>query len=152
ATLPDEIKAWDFKSPAKVHIPSLAGRDELAAQLLAFVRANPASDPKTSHHRFHFTDVPVATAVKYADGKTGRTDSDIVRMIPFCVNVLRGKQKEINDFKITKPVTVILLAHFVGDIHQPLHVGAEYFNEKGQPVDPDKFDGISFGDTGGNDL
>jgi S1/P1 Nuclease len=39
----------------------------------------------------------------------------------------------------------------LGDIHQPLHVGAEYFDGKGQPVDPDKA-GAGFSDTGGNDL
>jgi hypothetical protein len=73
-------------------------------------------------------------------------------MIPYCVDVLQGKVDENNRYKITKPVAVILLAHLVGDIHQPLHVGAEYFDDKGKPVDPDKFNGTSFGDTGGNDL
>jgi len=29
------------------------------------------------------------------------------------------------------------LAHFVGDIHQPLHVGAIYLDSNGTPVDPD---------------
>src|SRR5260370_13808289 len=59
-------------------------------------------------------------------------------MISYCVDVLRGEIPEDNPRKITRPVAVILLAHYVGDIHQPLHVGAEYFNQAGQAVDPDR--------------
>ena len=46
---------------------------------------------------------------------------------------------------------MILLAHYVGDIHQPLHVGAEYFNQAGQAVDPDK-NQPGTEDEGGNTL
>jgi len=41
--------------------------------------------------------------------------------------------------------------HCVGDIHQPLHVGAEYFNEEGKVVDPDR-GAAGLGDEGGNAL
>ena len=51
--------------------------------------------------------------------------------------------------KITKPVAIILLAHYVADIHQPLHVGAEYFDAQGRVTDPDK-DKSALGDEGGN--
>jgi S1/P1 Nuclease len=46
-----------------------------------------------------------------------------------------------------------LLAHYVGDIHQPLHVGAVYIDSAGNVVDPDSgtFDSITK-TTGGNDL
>jgi hypothetical protein len=63
--------------------------------------------------------------------------------------VIRGDVPENNPRKITKPVAVILLAHYVGDIHQPLHVGADYFNHAGRAVNPDKGQaGIE--DEGGN--
>ena len=82
---------------------------------------------------------------------TGRSQWDIVHMISYCVDVVRGEVPENNPRKITKPVAVILLAHYVGDIHQPLHVGAEYFNQAGHAVDPDKNQpGIE--DEGGNTL
>jgi hypothetical protein len=70
-------------------------------------------------------------------------------MIPFCVQVLRGRVPGQNERRITKPVALILLAHYVADIHQPLHVGAEYFNQQGQVVDPDK-DKSALADEGGN--
>jgi hypothetical protein len=62
---------------------------------------------------------------------------------------LQARVPEQNERKITKPVAVILLAHYVADIHQPLHVGAEYFDLQGRPVDPDK-DRSALGDEGGN--
>jgi hypothetical protein len=86
---------------------------------------------------------------KYADGKAGRSKWDIVHMIPYCLEVLRGRVPEQNERKITKAVALILLAHYVADIHQPLHVGAEYFDAQGRIVDPDK-DNSALADEGGN--
>ncbi len=70
-------------------------------------------------------------------------------MIPFCIDVLQGRVPEQNERRITKPVALILLAHYIADIHQPLHVGAEYFDQQGQVADPDK-DKSALGDEGGN--
>ena len=76
---------------------------------------------------------------------------DIVHMMSYCIAVLRGEEPETNARGITKPIAIILLAHFVGDIHQPLHVGAEYFDANGKPANPDK-PGEVFPDEGGNSL
>src|SRR5207247_10088509 len=59
-------------------------------------------------------------------------------MIPYCIDVWQGRVSEQNERKITKPVALILLAHYVADIHQPLHVGAVYFDEQGRFTDPEK--------------
>jgi S1/P1 nuclease len=48
-----------------------------------------------------------------------------------------------------KPVAIILLTHYVADIHQPLHVGADYFDSQGRPTDPEK-DKSALADEGGN--
>jgi S1/P1 nuclease len=64
---------------------------------------------------------------------------------------VRCESPENNPRKITKAVAIILLAHYVGDIHQPLHVGAEYFNDAGQAIDPDKTR-AALADEGGNTL
>jgi hypothetical protein len=72
-------------------------------------------------------------------------------MIAYCVDVLQGRIPEENDRKITKPIAVILLTHYVGDIHQPLHVGAEYFDKDGNIDDPDK-DKDAVADEGGNTI
>ena len=150
----DEIKAWDKIGVDDLNaFPHYSEHPKIDKQLREFWRANPPTqDPSSaipSHHWFHYTDVPVFNPHKYSDGKTGRSQWDIVHMIAFCVEVLRGNIPENNPRKITKPLAIILLAHYVGDIHQPLQVGADYFNEAGRPVDPDRNQsGIE--DEGGN--
>src|SRR5512140_861519 len=153
ALIADEIKGWDKKGvddPRSFHYSAHRNIDR---QLRDFWRANqPTHDPNApapSHHWFHYTDVPVMTAQRYRDGYAGRSEWDIVHMIPFCIDVLHGRIPEQNERKITKPVALILLAHYVADIHKALHVGAEYFNARGRPADPDK-DTSALGDDGGN--
>ena len=156
SVIADEIKSWDKNGVDGPNaFPHYAEHPKIDNQLRDFWRANPPTqDPKSptpSHHWFHYTDVPVLDLEKYSDGKTGRAQWDIVHMISYCVDVLRGEIPENNPRKITKPVAMILLAHYVGDIHQPLHVGAEYFNQAGQAVDPDK-NQPGTEDEGGNTL
>ncbi|KAF5408364.1 MAG: S1/P1 Nuclease [Candidatus Udaeobacter sp.] len=153
AVIADDIKGWDKKGvddPRSFHYSAHRNIDR---QLRDFWRANPPTpglNPDApSHHWFHYTDVPVVPAQRYRDGSAGRSKWDIVHMIPFCVRVLQGRVPEQNERKITKPVALILLAHYVADIHQPLHVGAEYFDQQGRVVDPDK-DKSALGDEGGN--
>ena len=149
----DEIKGWDKKGvddPTSFHFVKDSKIDQ---QLRDFWRANqPTQDPNSgmpSHHWFHYTDVPVVRAEKYAEGTAGRSQWDIVHMIPYCIQVLQGRVPEQNERKITKPVALILLAHYVGDIHQPLHVGAQYFDAEGRVADPDK-EKSALQDEGGN--
>jgi len=153
AVIPDEIKGWDKKG---VDVPKAfhySAHSKIDRQLRDFWRTNqPTHDMNSaapSHHWFHYTDVPVVRVEKYAEGRAGRSKWDVVHMIPYCVEVLRGRVPEQNERKITKPVAVILLAHYVADIHQPLHVGAEYFDAQGHVADPDK-DKSALGDEGGN--
>ncbi len=155
ATIPDRIKSWDRNgSEDDPHGFKMPEHPKIEAQLRAFWEANRPSeandDTHPSHHWFHYTDVPLAGNEKYADGKTGRSQWDIVHMINFCCRVLSGQESEQNARAITKPVALILLAHYVGDIHQPLHVGAEYF-DNGHIANPDN-DPNAMGDEGGNNF
>jgi hypothetical protein len=151
ALVADEIRGWDRKGVDDPRSFHFSRHRQIDRQLRDFWRANPPNpDPSApSHHWFHYTDVPVVPAQRYGDGSAGRSKWDVVHMIPFCVQVLQGRVPEQNERRITKPVAVILLAHYVGDIHQPLHVGAEYFDRQGRAVDPDK-DKSALGDEGGN--
>jgi hypothetical protein len=93
---------------------------------------------------YHFTDVPIQQT-KYVAGNPGTTPKDVVKMINYSVAQLRGKSPHIDDtVKLTDAEAVWLLAHLVGDIHQPLHVGGIYFDkdtctEVKDPTDPTKF-------------
>ena len=155
--IPDTIKQWDKKGVEDPMVQRyFSSHPKIAEQLRAFWKANPPNtDEKSaipSHHWFHYTDVPLTEPLqKYSDGKVGRSPWDIVHMMSYCIAVLRGEESETNARGITKPIAIILLAHFVGDIHQPLHVGAEYFDASGKPANPNKA-GEVFPDEGGNSL
>ena len=150
STLPDAIKSWDACGSKPPSTKPVTTKQRINDELHAFLEANLCSS-HPSHHEFHYTDVPVFGDEKYADGKIGRSEFDVVQMIPFCIRVLRGEEPENNPRAITKSVAVILLTHYVGDIHQPLHVGAEYFDSSGAPFEPTNSN-PGFADQGGNKL
>jgi len=152
----DTIKQWDKPGIDDPKVQKyFSSHPKIAAQLREFWKANPPTEdehsPVPSHHWFHYTDVPLVDDEKYGDGKVGRSQWDIVHMMRFCIEVLEGKRPETNDRKITKSIALILLAHFVGDIHQPLHVGAQYFDARGKPANPDQVPD-ALPDEGGNSL
>jgi hypothetical protein len=155
STYPDEIRGWDKNGPDDPNTFHFSKHPKIDAALRDFWHANPPTkdlnSATPSHHWFHYTDVPVADAEKYGDGQAGRSKWDIVHMIPYCIAVLKGEVPEDNPRKITKPIAVILITHFVGDIHQPLHVGAEFFDKDGHAANPDKTSGL-LEDQGGNTL
>jgi hypothetical protein len=155
ATYPDEIRGWDKAGPDDPNTFHFSKHPKIDAALRDYWHANPPTKDLNSaipsHHWFHYTDVPVADVEKYGDGKAGRSKWDVVHMIPYCIGVLKGEVPEDNPRKITKPIAVILITHFVGDIHQPLHVGAEFFDKEGHPANPGKTTG-ALEDQGGNTL
>src|SRR6266480_7261343 len=153
AVIADEIKGWDKNGANDPRSFRYSAHRNIDRQLRDFWKANhPTHEMNSaipSHHWFHYTDVPILPPQKYRDGSAGRSEWDIVHMIPYCIEVLQGRVPEQNERKITKPVALILLAHYVADIHQPLHVGAQYFDAQGRIADPDK-DQSALADEGGN--
>jgi hypothetical protein len=126
------------------------------ARMVAFVQrnwtnCNPRPDQEVCHKQFHYSDVAIQRG-QY--GATAGTSShDVVGAIKAAVGVLQGKPAP-SDVKITsKREALLLLAHYVGDIHQPLHVTAVYLSDQGQPVDPDQqgFD-VKTETIGGNSI
>lgn len=153
ANIPDRIKAWDRKPPTDPTSYHLSKEyAEIEDQLVAFWKANPPQNGENgpNHHIYHYTDISIFDK-KYEDNETGASRFDIVHMIPYCIDVLQGKMSDNNDRRITKPVALILLVHYIGDIHQPLHVGADYFDASGQ-VNPDDKKHKGAGDEGGNTI
>jgi len=154
ATMADEIKDWD-PGKSKFGTPfNVTTNVELNADLKAFLEANQRTPDCTGellHHEYHFTDIEVFDSPVYSESQVGANTHDIVHMIPFCIDVLTGKQSANNPQMITPRVALVLLVHYVGDLHQPLHIGAEYFDKKGNPVNPN---GATFhaADAGGNNL
>ena len=76
------------------------------------------------HDQFHFADVPLQQP-SYVPNTAGTQGIDAVQMIGYAVAQLRGETPPAKpDVNLTNTEAVGLIAHLVGDIHQPLHVGA----------------------------
>jgi hypothetical protein len=87
------------------------------------------------HAAFHFADIPVQEG-RYDDSVIGANDHDVVHAINAAILALSNKVTPA-PFSITsKREALFLLAHFVGDLHQPLHVGAIYLDAEGKIVNP----------------
>src|SRR5882762_450235 len=77
SVMADEIKGWDKRGADDPKIFHYSAHPKIDTQLRDFWRANqPTHDTNLqmpSHHWFHYADVPLVPAQKYADGKVGRS-------------------------------------------------------------------------------
>ena len=80
-------------------------------------------DGKARHFGFHYTDRPFQ-ARAYEPGGIGARPDDIVGTLNECIVSLQNADKGGQRF--SPRVALMLLTHFVGDLHQPLHVGCGY--------------------------
>ena len=111
------------------------------AEMIDFVSRNATQcDPRgreiACHKKYHFTDVAIQRD-RYARGFAGTSDHDVVGALQAAIEVLHGRPAPAPFSLRNRREALLLLAHLVGDVHQPLHVGALYLNAEGQPLDPD---------------
>lgn len=98
---------------------------------------NPASDEEACHKQYHYADVSLEHD-HYKTGYVGTSDHDVVHAIIATSLILQDKpQPKPFDFK-DKKEALALLMHYVGDIHQPLHVGSVFLDQNGKVVNPDE--------------
>lgn len=109
------------------------------ADMVDFVNKNPHMTPTPGPHdqnSYHFTDIPIQET-HYRNSSVGASNVDVVHMIRNCIAILEGHSNATNNpTNISQPTALRLLVHYVGDIHQPLHVGAAYFGPGAQLVNP----------------
>ena len=126
------------------------------AEMSDFVQRNSTCVVKPGEEacnkQYHYTDVNIAQS-KYKLGLVGTRDDDIVAAISAAAHFLKGDPVPTPFSFKDKHEALLALSHYVGDVHQPLHVGTVYLSATGKRVDPDKsgFDPKTF-TTGGNDL
>jgi hypothetical protein len=118
--------------------------------------------PRKCNLSYHFADVNVHEHSDYQPTYFGTEPFDVVHAIAAAEIVLRCKTGETcavpPPFSIAdKREALLLLAHFVGDVHQPLHVGAVYLDasnaetgDQGAPTIGGNFLLLSPGNTGNN--
>ena len=103
----------------------------LTIEMKEFVANNP------DHQQFHYCDVPFQEKA-YRAGLIGTNDKDIVHTLRKCIEVLQSPDPQpANPLRISKRVALMLLVHLIGDLHQPLHVGCGYIDEKDEFVNPE---------------
>jgi hypothetical protein len=106
---------------------------------------------RACHAEYHFADVSVHY-YEYKFGLKGTFAHDIVHAINAAIDVLRDKPAR-EPFSIKdKKEAIFMLAHFVGDLHQPLHVGSVYLDERGKLINPDGPQGSKAEETQGGNL
>lgn len=119
-------------------------------EMQAYTAANPG------HAAFHYTDVPFQSA-HYRDHDVGTAGDDVVQILKQAIAVLQGGDAAAaNPHRFTARQALLLITHLVGDIHQPLHVGAAFVGKEGGfvvPVRRGQVDAVRMFDTrGGNNL
>jgi hypothetical protein len=88
------------------------------------------------HKAFHFTDVATQHD-DYEREYAGTSDHDVVSAINAAIQVLQNKSAPPPFSIKDQQEALFMIAHFVGDLHQPLHVGAIYLDAAGGQVNPD---------------
>jgi hypothetical protein len=124
-----------FSAACKVFATAV-GKD----RMISYARRNwdNCTDPamtKGCHALYHFADVPIQQD-HYDRLFTGTSNHDIVSAIRAAVAMLQD-QAVPEPFSIKdKAEAILMLSHLVGDLHQPLHVGAVYLDDHDLPSDP----------------
>src|SRR3954469_9072021 len=97
---------------------------------------HPAGFEQGCHNTYHFDDVAIQRD-GYDRNELGTNAHDVVAAINAMIAVLTDKAPQPPFAIRDKKEALLLLTHFVGDLHQPLHVGAVYLDPQGALVDPD---------------
>lgn len=111
------------------------------AELRAYVQrnlrqCNPAPGAEDCHRGYHYANLAYQRT-RYEPGITGARPDDIVGAAAAAIRVLQGEPSPAPFGFATPREALMVLAHVVGDLHQPLHIGSVYLAADGQPVDPD---------------
>jgi hypothetical protein len=138
----DPAKGFAYDAPGKYPECAVFETPEGEAAMADFVRRNDSNCPRAAeapscHAQYHFTDEAIQRP-RYRLGDAGTRRFDVVAAITATIRVLQG-QPAPPPFDIrSQREALLLLAHYAGDIAQPLHVGVLYLDGRGWPVDPDR--------------
>src|SRR5215210_110808 len=83
-----------------------------------------------AHDTYHYANVPFQ-ADRYSLSAVGARSTDIVQMARECIRVLKGIDRAGSGFALSRRDALRLLAHYVGDMHQPLHVANAFISDAG---------------------
>ena len=113
---------------------------------------HPGPGEESCHKQYHYADVSLQHA-HYQTGYTGTSDHDVVHAIQAAALVLQDKPQPAPFNIKDKAEALALITHFIGDIHQPLHVASAFLDADGKLINPDEVAHDQHNNTvGGNAL
>ena len=136
----DPARNYTYASTGKYAECAIYETPEGEAEMIDFVKRNDtncarAVDDPSCHTQYHYTDESIQRK-RYQPGDTGTRTFDVVAAISATLAVLQGQPAPAPFDIKDKREALLLLAHYAGDITQPLHVGAVYLDPFGKVVDP----------------
>ena len=136
----DPAKDFAYTSAGKYPECAIFETPDGEAGMVDFVKRNDTNCPRapgdaSCHTQYHYTDEAIQRK-RYQPGDVGTRNFDVVAAISATILVLKGEPAPAPFDIKDKREALLLLAHYVGDITQPLHVGAVYLDACGKPVDP----------------
>lgn len=150
-------RGYTYPSPGKYDECAPLETPARIAEMADYVKRNDKQchigmDEDSCHRQAHYADVALQRS-RYLLGFTGTREDDVVGALRTAILVLQGKPADGPPHFKSPREALLVLVHLVGDVHQPLHVGALYLDAQGKRVDPDKtgFDEKSF-TVGGNSI
>ena len=138
----DPRKDFAYTSAGKYPECAIFETPQGEAEMSDFVRRNDTNCPRepgdeSCHKEYHYTDEAIQHE-HYRLGDVGTRDFDVVAAITATIHVLEDEPAPAPFDIKDKREALLLLDHYVGDIHQPLHVGAVYLDAQGNVVDPSR--------------
>jgi hypothetical protein len=109
------------------------------ARIVDYAKRNWECKPdvlRLCHTKFHFEDIAIQRN-SFDRNFQGTKNYGLVAAIGAAIAVLKDKPAPAPFSIKDKKEALLLLVHFVGDLHQPLHVGSVYLGADGKLVDPD---------------
>ncbi|WP_187437334.1 S1/P1 nuclease [Bradyrhizobium rifense] len=113
----------------------------------------PTGQERGCHNTYHFDDIAIERD-RFDRGFLGTSEHDLVAAVSAAISVLKDRPATAPFSIADKKEALFMLSHFLGDLHQPLHVAAVYLDTHGHLVDPDAVHRIdpSTDTVGGNNI
>ena len=151
--------SWTYSRSGSYQACAVFENETSKAAMVAFVKRNAsrcggfASHAQCRHKAYHFTDIAIGQLgqPRYDPTLPGANPNDLVHAMVAAITVLQGGKSPAPINIVGQREALRLLAHYIGDLHQPLHVGSIYLSDGGKPLNPaNEKDAHDHNNAGGN--
>ncbi|WAC74085.1 S1/P1 nuclease [Roseateles sp. SL47] len=137
----DPSKDFQYTSTGRFPECAVFEKPDEEARMRQYVQRNleqckPKAGDESCHKQYHYSNVAIQRG-RYQPGAVGTSDHDLVPALKAAILVLRGGP-ETPPMDLNEREALALVAHTLGDLHQPLHMGSIYLDANGKVYDPDK--------------